>query len=89
MSYNYLQSPIIFKYQLIGGSGIQFFIQGGHYLGFGIGKIKSRHCEDGDCSFEEKVFGNDRNEISNPDFGFQFGAGLNFNHNLSLDARYI
>ena len=67
-----------------------FFVEAGPYLGLGIGKAKAESCVDGgNCETEETEYGSDEEQIKNPDFGAQFGAGVNINKNISVDVRYV
>ena len=69
---------------------LNFFVEAGPYLGMGIGKAKAETCVDGgDCETEETEYGSDEEQIKNPDFGAQFGAGVNINKNISVDVRYV
>lgn len=88
--FNYIQIPILAKYQFGEPDRINFFVEGGPYVGFGIGKGKQETCFDGDCDVEETSFGNsDDDDIKNPDFGIQVGGGLIINSKLSFDIRYV
>lgn len=88
--FNYIQIPILAKYQFGEPDRINFFVEGGPYVGFGIGKAKVESCFDGDCDVDEISYGNsDDDDIKNPDFGIQIGGGLNINSKLSFDIRYV
>ena len=89
LSLNYLQLPVMVKIGFGDMDATNFFVQGGPYLGFGIGKAKIKACENGDCEEEELEYGDGEGEIKNPDFGLQLGAGVNLNSKIFLDARYI
>lgn len=87
---NYIQVPILVKYGFGDMEKLNFFVQAGPYLGLGIGKAKAESCVDGgDCETEETEYGSDDDQIKNPDFGAQFGAGVNINKNISVDVRYV
>lgn len=87
---NYIQVPILVKYGFGDMEKLNFFVQAGPYLGLGIGKAKAEACVDGgDCETEETEYGSDDDQIKNPDFGAQFGAGVNINKNISVDVRYV
>ncbi len=87
---NYIQIPILVKYGFGDMEKLNFFVQAGPYLGLGIGKAKAETCIDGgDCETEETEFGSSDEQIKNPDFGAQFGAGVNINKNISVDVRYV
>ena len=89
-TFNYIQIPILAKYHFGNTDKLSFFVEGGPYVGFGIGKGKVEGCIDGDCSSDESSFGNsDDDEINNPDFGIQMGVGVNLNSNFSIDIRYV
>lgn len=88
--FNYIQIPILAKYQFGDANKVNFFVQGGPYVGFGLGKAKVENCFNGDCDVEESSFGNsDEDEIKNPDFGIQLGGGLIINSKFSFDIRYV
>lgn len=88
--FNYIQIPILAKYQFGASEKLNFFVEGGPYVGFGIGKGKVESCFDGDCDEDEISFGNsDDDDIKNPDFGIQIGGGVNINSKFSLDIRYV
>lgn len=87
---NYIQVPILVKYGFGDMEKLNFFVEAGPYLGMGIGKAKAETCVDGgDCETEETEYGSDEEQIKNPDFGAQFGAGVNINKNISVDVRYV
>jgi opacity protein-like surface antigen len=88
-NFNYLQVPVLAKYGFGDMEGTNFYVQGGPYLGLGIGKVKSETCLDGECETEEQEYGDGEDGPKNPDFGLQLGAGVNINSNISVDARYI
>ncbi|HLO54662.1 MAG TPA: porin family protein [Saprospiraceae bacterium] len=88
--FNYIQIPILAKYQFGDQNRVNFFVEGGPYVGFGIGKGKIESCLDGECDVEELSFGNtDDNDIKNPDFGIQLGGGIIVNSKFSIDIRYV
>ncbi len=88
--FNYIQIPILAKYQFGASDKLNFFVEGGPYVGFGIGKGKVESCLDGECDVEELSFGNtDDNDIKNPDFGIQLGGGIIVNSKFSIDIRYV
>jgi hypothetical protein len=89
LSFNYLQVPILAKYGFGNMEGTNFYVQGGPYLGLGIGKVTSKVCIDGECETDEQEYGDGEEGPKNPDFGLQLGAGVNINSNISLDVRYI
>jgi len=89
LSFNYLQVPVMVKYGFGDMDATNFYIQGGPYLGLGIGKVKIKSCVDGDCETEEQAYGDGEDGPKNPDFGLQLGAGINLNSKISFDARYI
>lgn len=89
LSFNYLQVPVILKFGFGDTDGLNFYVQGGPYVGIGIGKVKSKSCLDGECETEEIEYGDGDEGPKNPDFGVQLGAGLNMDQNISFDARYI
>jgi len=87
---NNIQIPILAKYQFGDPDRVNFFVEGGPYVGFGIGKGKQETCFDGDCDEDEISYGNsDDDDIKNPDFGIQLGGGININSKLSFDIRYV
>ncbi|MBK8108979.1 MAG: PorT family protein [Saprospiraceae bacterium] len=87
---NYIQVPILVKYGFGDMEKLNFFVEAGPYLGLGIGKAKAETCIDGgDCETEETEYGSSDEQIKNPDFGAQFGAGVNINKNISVDVRYV
>lgn len=88
--FNYIQIPILAKYQFGDPDRFNFFVEGGPYVGFGLGKAKVESCFDGDCDVDEISYGNsDDDDIKNPDFGIQIGGGININSKLSFDIRYV
>jgi len=87
--FNYIQIPILAKYQFGEANRVNFFVQGGPYVGFGLGKGKVESCFDGDCDVQETSFGNSDDDIKNPDFGIQVGGGLIINSKFSIDIRYV
>ncbi len=89
ISFNYLQVPVMVKYGFGDMDATNFYIQGGPYIGLGIGKVKSKTCIDGDCEEDEQEYGDGEDGPKNPDFGLQLGAGVNLNSKISFDARYI
>lgn len=89
LSFNYLQVPVMVKYGFGDMNATNFYVQGGPYLGLGIGKVKSKSCIDGECEEEEQEYGDGEDGPKNPDFGLQLGAGVNLNSKISFDARYI
>lgn len=87
---NYIQVPILVKYGFGDMEKLNFFVEAGPYLGMGIGKAKAESCVDGgNCETEETEYGSGEDQIKNPDFGAQFGAGVNINKNISVDVRYV
>ena len=88
-SFNYLQVPVMIKYGFGDMDATNFYIQGGPYLGVGIGKAKIKYCLDGDCEEEEQEYGDGEDGPKRTDFGLQLGAGVNLNSMFSIDARYI
>ncbi|MBK9735860.1 MAG: PorT family protein [Saprospiraceae bacterium] len=89
INFNYLQMPLMVKYGFGDMDGANFYVQGGPYLGLGIGKVKTKFCMDGKCEEIEQAYGDGDGEVINPDFGLQLGAGVNLNSKMSFDARYI
>jgi len=89
LSFNYLQVPVMVKYGFGDMDATNFYVQGGPYLGLGIGKVKSKSCVDGECEEDEQEYGDGEDGPKNPDFGLQLGAGINLNSKISFDARYI
>lgn len=87
---NYIQVPILVKYGFGDMEKLNFFVQAGPYVGLGIGNAKSETCVDGgDCETDDIEYGSDDEQIKNPDFGAQLGAGVNINKNISIDVRYV
>lgn len=86
---NYIQIPILVKYGFGDMEKLNFFVQAGPYLGMGIGKAKGETCVGSDCETDETEYGSGEDQIKNPDFGAQLGAGVNINKNISVDVRYV
>lgn len=83
---NYLQFPILFKYNFKNG----VFIQTGPYWGIGLGNIGNDICFNGDCHSSE--YGFDSQGKDGPlryDHGFQLGTGFKITKNISIDLRLI
>lgn len=86
--FNYLQMPIMVKYIFGDTNSTNFYIQGGPYLGLGIGKIISK-ASNNIYLLNELEFGDDDETLRRTDFGLQLGGGLNLNSQIFFDARYI
>lgn len=87
---SYIQVPILLNYSFGDMEKLNFFIQAGPYVGIGIGKAKAKSCDDGgDCETEEIEYGKEEEQIKNPDFGAQMGAGVNIDKSISVDVRYL
>ncbi|MBK6364666.1 MAG: PorT family protein [Saprospiraceae bacterium] len=90
ISLHYLQLPILAKYDFGNMEAINIFVQGGPYVGYGIGKVELEYCFDGECDVEEINYDSSGEEAPKPlDFGLQLGLGVNINKKISIDARYI
>jgi outer membrane immunogenic protein len=89
LTQNYLQVPILAKYHFGNIDKSNFYLEGGPYLGYGIGKMKIDFCDNGDCESTEIGFRQEGVEVDDLDYGFQFGFGANITQNISIDARYI
>jgi opacity protein-like surface antigen len=87
--FNYVQVPVLLKFGFGDMVGLNFYVQGGPYIGIGIGNAKSEYCYNGKCDLDESNYGDEEDEIKNPDFGAQMGAGLMLNRHFFFDFRYI
>jgi Outer membrane protein beta-barrel domain len=83
---NYLQFPVLFKYNFNNG----VFIQTGPYWGIGLGNIENDICFNGDCHSSKSGFeSGGREGTLRYDHGFQLGTGFKITKNISIDLRLI
>lgn len=83
LHHNYIEVPLMFRYNFPGSSSTQPFLTAGPTVAYAIScKIK----ESGDSVDCEDVFGND-NGLKKFDFGLAFGAGVTFSK-ITVAARY-
>ncbi|HZH88229.1 MAG TPA: porin family protein [Chitinophagaceae bacterium] len=86
-SLSYLEVPLNLYYQIPIVFG-KIFLSGGPYVGLGLSGEQTLSINGIKTEFDKSVFGSDEDQLSNLDYGFNFGAGYKTPIGLYARVQY-